>query len=68
MENGQRTYFLSKLEYGAFYHFDWSDDVIDIKEQYPLLPMQVLQNIALEAGIDYPSFNDEPIVMTTINT
>jgi len=27
--------------------------------------MEALQNIALEAGIDYPSFNNEPIVMTT---
>jgi hypothetical protein len=58
-------HFLSKLEYAAFYHFDWSDEIIDIKEQYPLLPMEDLQNIAVAAGIDYPSFNGEPIIMTT---
>jgi hypothetical protein len=58
-------HFLSKLEYAAFFYFDWSDEVIDIKEQYPLFPLEVLQNIALEAGIEYPNFNGEPIVMTT---
>lgn len=64
-KTGREHHFLSKLEYAAFYHFDWSDDVLDIKEQYPLFPMEALQNIALEAGIAYPSFNNEPIVMTT---
>lgn len=58
-------HFLSKLEYAAFYHFDWSDDILDIKEQYPLLPIEALQHIATEAGIDYPRFNGEPIIMTT---
>ncbi len=64
-KTGREHHFLSKLEYAAFYYFDWSDDVLDIKEQYPLLPMEALQNIAVEAGIDYPSFNNEPIIMTT---
>ena len=64
-KTGREHHFLSKLEYAAFYHFDWSVDVIDIKEQYPLLPMEILQNIAIEAGIEYPSFNSEPIIMTT---
>ncbi|HEY8891410.1 MAG TPA: TnsA endonuclease N-terminal domain-containing protein [Clostridium sp.] len=64
-KTGREHHFLSKLEYAAFYHFDWSDDVLDIKEQYPLFPMEVLQNIAVEAGIDYPSFDGEPIIMTT---
>lgn len=64
-KTGREHHFLSKLEYAAFYHFDWSNDVIDIKEQYPLLPIETLQNIALEAGIEYPNFNGEPIIMTT---
>lgn len=64
-KTGRIHHFLSKLEYAAFYHFDWADEVIDIKEQYPLLPMEILQNIAAEAGIDYPSFAGEPIIMTT---
>jgi hypothetical protein len=64
-KTGREHHFLSKLEYAAFYYFDWSDEVQDIKEQYPLLPMEVLQNIALETGIEYPNFNGEPIVMTT---
>lgn len=64
-KTGREHHFLSKLEYAAFYHFDWSDDVLDIKEQYPLFPMEALQNISVEAGIDYPSYNGEPIIMTT---
>lgn len=64
-KTGREHHFLSKLECAAFYHFDWSDNVIDIKEQYPLLPMELLQNIAEEAGIEYPNFNGEPIIMTT---
>ena len=64
-KTGRVHHFLSKLEAAAFYHFDWSDEVSDIKEQYPLLPMEVLQNIATESGIDYPSFAGEPIIMTT---
>ncbi|MBU3216857.1 TnsA endonuclease N-terminal domain-containing protein [Clostridium estertheticum] len=64
-KTGREHHFLTKLEYAAFYHFDWSDDVLDIKEQYPLLPIDLLQNIAVEAGIEYPSLDDEPIIMTT---
>lgn len=64
-KTGREHHFLSKLEYAAFYYFDWNDEVIDIKEQYPLMPMEVLQNIAVEAGIEYPNFNGNPIVMTT---
>lgn len=64
-KTGREHHFLSKLELAAFYHFDWSDDVADIKEQYPLFPMEILQNIAIKAGIKYPSFNGEPIIMTT---
>lgn len=56
---------LSKLEAAVLCHFNWSDEIVDIKEQYPLLPMEALQNIATEAGIDYPSFAGEPIIMTT---
>lgn len=64
-KTGREHHFLSKLELAAFYHFDWSDYVIDIKEQYPLLPMEVLENTAIESGIEYPSFNGEHIIMTT---
>lgn len=30
-KTGREHHFLSKLELSAFYHFDWSDYVIDIK-------------------------------------
>lgn len=64
-KTGRVHHFLSKLEYGAFFYFEFSDDVIDIKEQYPLLPIEVLQNIAIEAGIEYPNENGKPKIMTT---
>lgn len=64
-KTGREHHFLSKLEYAAFYHFEWCSDVVDIKEQYPLFPMEILQNIALEASIEYPNFAGSPTVMTT---
>jgi len=64
-KTGREHHFLSKLEYAAFYYFEWSEEVIDIKEQYPLLPIEQLQNIALETRIKYPNFKGEDIIMTT---
>lgn len=40
-KTGREHHFLSKLELATFYNFDWSDEVIDIKEQYPLLPLHL---------------------------
>lgn len=33
-------HFLSKLETNYFYWLDWSPIVSDIREQYPLLPLE----------------------------
>lgn len=64
-KTGRDHHFLSRLECAAFYHFEWSDEIVDIKEQYPLLPMEILQNIASAASIEYPNFANTPIIMTT---
>ncbi len=46
-------HFLSKLEAKYFYLLEWSDIVIDIREQFPLNHKATFQ-IAKNAGINYP--------------
>ncbi|OXS75826.1 heteromeric transposase endonuclease subunit TnsA [Domibacillus enclensis] len=59
--------FLSDLEQNYFYLLEYSDLVIDIREQYPLLPIEETLLIAEELGIIHPRDpkTKEPIVMTT---
>ena len=65
-------HFLSGLELLYFYILDWSINVIDIREQYPLLPCEETIAIARSCGIRYPVHprTRYPIVMTTdfVNT
>lgn len=59
--------FLSDLERNYFYLLEHSDTVVDIREQYPLLPIEETIVIANELGIKHPTNpkTGEPIVMTT---
>lgn len=59
--------FLSDLETNYFYFLEYSDDVVDIREQYPLLPLEETVAIAQEKGIDHPKHpqTGEYVVMTT---
>lgn len=59
--------FLSDLERNYFYITEFSDFVIDIREQFPLLPLEETIVIANELGIKHPTDpkTGEPIVMTT---
>lgn len=59
--------FLSDLERNYFYLLEYSDKVIDIREQYPLLPLDDTLLIAKELGLKHPidPKTKEPIVMTT---
>lgn len=59
--------FLSDLERNYFYLSEYSDFVIDIREQFPLLPLEETIVIADELGIKHPTDpkNGELIVMTT---
>lgn len=63
---------LSMLETLYFYVLEWSQEVIDIREQYPLLPLEETLAIAESCGIHHPSDprTKYPIVMTTdfVNT
>lgn len=57
---------LSDMEYNYFCLLDWADEVIDIREQFPL-PRDVTLPIAEEKNIKHPidSATQTPIVMTT---
>jgi hypothetical protein len=59
--------FLSDMERNYFYYLEYSDRVIDIREQFPLLPIEETILIAEELGIKHPANpkTGEEIVMTT---
>lgn len=58
---------LSDLEKRAFYLFEWSDQVTDIREQYPLLDLELAMGIASQMKMEYPKDRDNgtPCVLTT---
>jgi len=51
---GRIHHLMSNLELSLFYLLDWSDDVIDIREQYPLIDLVNVIEIAENANIRYP--------------
>lgn len=59
--------FLSDMERDYFYFLEFSDDVVDIRKQYQLLPIDDTLAIAIELGIEHPKDpkTGEAIVMTT---
>lgn len=67
MKTNRQHELLSDMERNYFYILEYSDDVIDIREQYPLLPIEDTIAIANELGIKHPSNPEtgEYIVMTT---
>lgn len=58
---------LSKLELAYFYVLEWSPLVSDIREQYPLLPLEETLMLAREIGVRHPTDPQtrHPVVMTT---
>lgn len=64
----RRTHhFLSHLEYAYFLVLSYQKDVIDIREQFPLLDVTAAINIAEEKGIRYPKVSKTgvPYILTT---
>lgn len=57
---------LSDLEKKYFYMLEWSDIVVDIREQFPLFNRELAIEIAQEKAIKYPVFKgtDIPYIMT----
>lgn len=51
----ERQYeFLSDMETNYFYFLEYDENVIDIREQLPLVPLEDTILIAKELGIQYP--------------
>lgn len=64
----QRVHHLfSDIETRCCYIFDWSNQIVDIREQFPLLEYEEVIKIAEKIGVSYPRdrSTDFPIVMTT---
>lgn len=59
--------FLSDMERNYFVIVEFSKEVKDIREQFPLLPLEQTLAIAKEIGVKHPTdpSTNEPIVMTT---
>ncbi len=66
-KTGRAHSLLSKLETNYFYVLDGSSVVTDIREQFPLLPIEETLAIANECGLVHPRdpATREPVVMTT---
>ena len=60
-------HFLSSLELNYFYCLEYADDVVDVREQYPLDPIEETLAIAEQCGIKHPFDNRKrmPVMMTT---
>lgn len=57
----------SDHETRLFYILEWSDIVIDIREQFPLLNLELAQKIAIDIGVKYPADSQSkfPRILTT---
>lgn len=66
MKTNRVHHLLSRLELYCFYNFDWSEQVIDIREQYPLDQEETLA-IAKMLNIKHPRVprTRDWVVMTT---
>lgn len=63
---GRVHHLMSNYELAYFYVLEWSDAVIDIREQYPLSDLEYAVSIASKAGIKYPAdqISGYPYVLT----
>ena len=67
IKSGRLHHFLSDLEYHYFLILEFSDQVLDIREQYPLFATTRARDIAADMGIQYPRFfgTQLPFVLTS---
>ncbi len=56
---------LSEHERKYLYYCEWLDGVADIREQWPLLPLEKTIEIADQLGIVHPNIDGIPVIMTT---
>jgi len=50
----RKHHFMSSIESEFFYQAEFNDDVIDIREQFPLLPLNLTDQIASHIGVEHP--------------
>ncbi|MEP4888384.1 MAG: TnsA endonuclease N-terminal domain-containing protein [Aliiglaciecola sp.] len=67
LKTGRVHHTLSSIETEFFYLAEHSESVIDIREQFPLLPINLSIKIAEALGIDHPVHPETktPIIITT---
>lgn len=65
-KTGRVHHLMSMREKDYFFLLEWSDEVVDIREQFPLVDLELAVQLALEAGIRYPrdSISNFPYVLT----
>lgn len=66
-KSGRLHHLFSDHETRYFYLLEWSEVVVDIREQFPLIDVAVARRIAQDMGVQYPtdSASGTPYVMTT---
>ncbi len=60
-------YLMSDGETRLYYLFEWSDRIVEIREQFPLLDRELCFKIAEDMGVEYPKDpkSGAPYVLTT---
>jgi hypothetical protein len=64
-KTGRIHHTLSEHERKYLFYCEWNDEIIDIREQWPLLPIEKTMEIAKQLGIEHPNLDGSPVVMTT---
>ncbi|WP_342511821.1 TnsA endonuclease N-terminal domain-containing protein [Sporosarcina sp. FSL K6-1522] len=64
-KTGRIHHTLSKHEYQFLLVQEWSDNIVDIREQYPLTPIEMTMEIASKLNIRHPHLKGENVVMST---
>ncbi len=66
-KTGREHHLMSNLETSYLYVLDWSQLVLDVREQFPLLPLEETQLIAEQCGFIHPTDpqTQQSVVMTT---
>ncbi len=66
-KTNREHHLLSDGEARLFYLCEWSDRIVDIREQFPLLDLDLCHQIAADMGIPYPTDRQSgiPMVLST---
>lgn len=56
---------LSEHERKYLYFLEWQDEIVDIREQFPLLPISRTEEVANQLGIKHPHLEGKMVTITT---